>query len=319
MTPRILLNLGILLAVIVLAVIAFYPGQHTEPATPMVTLLTVNKADVKTISIQGSNKPALVFTKQDQQWFMTAPAQVRADEHHMSTLLNILEQPADHKLVVDKNNLSKYGLDSPLFTMRFNDLPVAIGGTDPIRQRRYIMAQDTVYLVDDSFSRWLGEGAGAFIDAALLPPGSIIKKVQLPDFEVVKTDTQWQYNPLNSGSGGAGAAEDSKTAHFSPDSLQTFIDEWRYGRALQVSLLNAPYDQPKAPQVKVFLQGQSEPVVFHEETSADDTAFVRADLNIRYHLTKDTLQRLTKITEPQDIESDPDAEPANEPTTPQDN
>jgi len=303
MTPRTLLNLGILLAVIALAAIAFFPRQQSEPETPMTSLLAVNKADVKTIRIQGSGIPELSFNKQDQQWLMSAPVQITADDHRISTLLNILEQPANHKLPVNKTELPKYGLDSPLFFIYFNDLPLAIGGTDPIHQRRYVMAQDTVYLVDDTFSRWLGEGAGAFMDSALLPPGSVIQKIQLPDFEIVKEDTHWLYKPA-----GESAAE--KTPHYSPDSLQTFVDEWRYGRALQVSQLETPYKLTGGRRFKVFLQGQAEPVEFFEELSTDDTALVRADLNIRYHLTKDTLQRLTTVTEQKDIEPDPEADPS---------
>lgn len=306
MTPRSLLNLGILVAVIILAAIAFYPRQQPEPETAMVTLLTISKADVETISIQGAGKPQWDFDKQDEHWFMNAPVRVRANEHRISTLLNILRQPADHKLAVAPNSLSKYGLDAPLFSIRFNGTAVSVGGSDPIHQRRYVMARDSVYLVDDSFSRWLGEGAGAFIDAALLPPDSTIQKIQLPNFEVVKSEAQWQYKPEQE-------SETANAAHYSPDSLQTFIDEWRYGRALQVSVLSAPYDPSKGRPLKVFLQNQAEPVVFYEESSAEDTALVRADLNIRYHVTKDTLGRLTKVTEQNDIEPSPEEEPANAP------
>jgi hypothetical protein len=307
MTPRSLLNLGIFIVVIVLAAIAFYPRQQTQPTTPTVQLFPVNKTDVQSIRIEGPKKAELRFHKQDQQWFMTAPVKIRAAEHQITTLLNILEQPADHKLPVEKSSLSQYGLDKSRFTLYFNDLPLVVGGSDPIHQRRYVMAQDAVYLVDDSFSRWLAEGAGAFIDAALLPPGSIIKKIQLPDFEVVKTETKWQYNATNPSTA-------ANTPHYSQDSLQTFIDEWRYGRGLQVSLLSAPYKLANERQFKVFLQNQAEPIVFYEQSSGDDTAFVRGDLNISYHLTKDTVQRLTKVMEQKDIEPNPDAEPENEPT-----
>ena len=328
MTSRSILNIGILIAVIALGFIAFYPAEKEPPPMPTVQLLPLNKGDVQTLSIVGTDNAELHFSKQDQQWFMIVPVQVRAGEHQITTLLNILDQPGDRRLPIEGSDLSKYGLDAPVFSVQFNGLPIAIGGTDPIHQRRYVMSQDAVYLIDDSFSRWLREGAGAFIDPELLPPGSIISKIQLPEFEVSKTETQWQYsatidnsiskdNDAETDKNALNGSATKNTKHFSQDSLQMFIDEWRYGRALQVSILAAPYKHSKGRQINVYLQNQAEPIVFYEEQSAQDTAFVRADLNIRYQLTKDTEQRLTKVTQPQDIETDPEpvAEPNFTPAT----
>ncbi|WP_455210336.1 DUF4340 domain-containing protein [Kaarinaea lacus] len=287
MSPRNLLNIIMLLAVIVLAVIAFYPGTHPEPPPPMVQLLPLSKADIHSLNIHSHDKPVLRFNKEDQHWFMTEPLYIRASDHLINTLLEIVQQPSGTQLAVDKNSLAKYGLDSPRYGLEFNEYPVAIGETDPIHQRRYVMAQDSVYLIEDYFSHLLMEGEGALIDHALLPPGSLIEKLQLPNLTLAKLEGQWQITD----------ARDLESDHYSQDSLQTLIDEWRYGRALTVTLLGEAYEKTSAPTIKVFLKNQLDPIEFYVGQSQLHTLFIRPDIKVRYHLAKDTLQRLTRLTE----------------------
>ena len=292
MASRYLLNLAILIAVIVLAVIAFYPAMRNEPPPPMLQLLPVTKADIHTLNIHSHDKRVLSFSKQGEQWVMTEPVHARASEHRIMTLLDILQQPASSRLAVDKNNLAKFGLDAPRYGLEFNEYSLTIGDSDPIHQRRYVMALDTVYLIDDYFSHLLTEGEGALIDHALLPPGSLIEQLQLPDLTLRKKQGQWQITE----------ASHLAAEHYSQDSLQTLIDEWRYGRALTVTLLDGAEKTHSLPAIKVFIKNQSEPIVFYVDSSSQDTAYIRPDLKVRYHLTKDTAQRLTRITEKPDPE-----------------
>ena len=292
MSARNLLNIVILLAVIILAVIAFYPATQPETPQPMLRLLPLNKTDIQTINIHSHDKPVLRFGKQGQQWFMTEPLHILASEHRVNTLLDILQQPEGTQLAVDKNNLAKFGLDAPRYGLEFNGNPVAIGDTDPIHKRRYVLAQDTVYLIEDYFSHLLLEGEGALIDHALLPPDSRILKLQLPNLTVAKVEGQWQITD----------ASQLDAEHYSQDALQTLIDEWRYGRGLTVTLLSEPYDTSNVPVIKVFVRSQDDPIVFYMDQSQLHTLLIRPDLKIRYHLTKDTTQRLTQLTEKTDTE-----------------
>jgi len=287
MSSRNILNIVILLVVIVLAVIAFYPGTQPEPPPPMVKLLPLSKSDIHSLNIHSHDKPVLRFHKENQQWFMTEPLRIQASEHRINTLLEIVQQPGGTQLAVDKNNLAKFGLDSPRYGLEFNEYPMAIGETDPIHNRRYVMAQDSVYLIEDYFSHLLMEGEGAFIDHALLPPDSLIDKLQLPDLTLRRHQGQWQITD----------ASHLEAEHYSQDSLQTLIDEWRYGRALAVTLLKEPYDSPQAPIIKVLLRNQTDPIEFYVEQSQLHTLFIRPDLKVRYHLAKNTLERLTRLTE----------------------
>jgi hypothetical protein len=287
MNPRNLLNVAILVAVIVLAAIAFYPSTQLEPPPPMVHLLPLNKSDINSVNIHSHDKRVLRFAKQEAHWFMTEPLHISANEHRINTLLDLLQQPSGTQLTVDKNNLSKYGLDAPRYGLEFNGYPMAIGDSDPIHQRRYVMAQDSVYLIEDFFSHLLTEGEGALINPELLPPGSQIEKLQLPNLTLRKQEGEWQITD----------ASHLEAEHYSQDSLQTLIDEWRFGRALTVTLLSEPYNNPKAPTIKIYLRDQADPIVFYIEPSPLHTLFIRPDLKIRYHLTKDTIQRLTQLTE----------------------
>jgi hypothetical protein len=287
MSARTILNIVIAAAVIVLAVIAFYPGNKPEPPPPMVQLLPLNKADINQLNIHSHDKPVLRFSKQDQQWFMTDPIKVRASKHRIDTLLDLLRQPSSTKLSVDKNNLAKFGLDTPRYGLEFNGYSMTIGDTEPLHKRRYVMAQDTVYVIEDYFSHLLMEGEGALIDHALLPPGSIIEKLQLPELTLEKKQGQWQITEANR----------LNAEHYSQDSLNALIDEWRYGRALTVTLLDKNYDSTGVPTIKIYLKNQPDPIVFYVDQTQVHTLLIRPDLKIRYHLTKDTAQRLMRLIE----------------------
>jgi hypothetical protein len=218
---------------------------------------------------------------------MSDPVHARASEHRIGTLLDLLRQPSSTQLQVDKNNLAKYGLDAPRYGLEFNEYSMTIGDTEPLNNRRYVMAQDTVYLIEDYFSHLLTEGEGALIDHALLPPGSIIEKLQLPELTLQKKAGQWQISD----------ASRLDAEHYSQDSLHTLIDEWRYGRALTVTLLSEPYDTSAAPAIRVYMQDQADPIIFYVDQTQLHTVFIRPELKIRYHLTKDTAQRLMRLTE----------------------
>ena len=293
LSSRTWLNIVIATAVIVLAVIAFYPASKPELPPPMLQLLPLNKTDITSLAIHSHDKAVVKVNKQAEQWFMIEPVHIRASEQRVNTLLDLIKQPASTHLVVDKNNLAKFGLDSPRYGLEFNGYSMVIGDSDPIHQRRYVMAQDQVYLIEDYFSHLLLEGEGALIDHELLPAGSAIEKLQMPNLTLHKTESKWEILDANH----------LESDHYSQDSLQTLVDEWRYGHALSVSVLNAPYQLGEAPFIKVFLQNQTEPVTFYVERDPVHTLLIRPDLKVRYHVTRDTEQRLTRLTpKPTDAE-----------------
>jgi hypothetical protein len=45
------------------------------------------------------------------------------------------------------------------------------------------------------------------------------------------------------------------------------------------------------------MQDQADPIIFYVDQTQLHTVFIRPELKIRYHLTKDTAQRLMRLTE----------------------
>ena len=293
MSSRNILNIVILGAVLILAVIAFYPSMQKPTEAPVIHLFDMPKSAINHFTIQGRNQSPQRFIKQDQQgsvekWYMEEPVHAKASESRLNTLLDIVEKPSRSQFQVEAANLAKYGLDSPIATLTFNEHTIAIGNNDPIHQRRYVLAEGKVHLIDDNFSHLLNENVGHLIDHALLPADSVIEKLTLPDFELIKMDANWQLTPPRNGG-------------VSQDVLQTFVDEWRYSQSLDVTILAEPYTNTSAPTIRIKLQGQDSPILFYIEQTTQGTAFIRPELKLRFHLTKDTAQRLLQL---------PDIEPA---------
>ena len=287
MSSRNILNIAILAVVLILAVVAFYPSIQKPTEAPVIRLFDMPKSAITHLTIQGRNQTPQRFTKLDPQgsmekWYMEEPIHAKASEPRLNTLLDIVEQPSRSQYQVETANLAKYGLDSPIATLTFNEHAIAIGNNDPIHQRRYVLVDGKVHLIDDNFSHLLNENIGHLIDHDLLPVDSVIEKITLPDFELIKMDTSWQLTPPRNGS-------------VSQDVLQTFIDEWRYSQALDVTIMVEPYTNRTAPAIRIKLQGQDTPILFYVEHTEQGTVFIRPEFKMRFHLTKDTAQRLLQL------------------------
>lgn len=283
MPSRTILNIVIFFAVIVLGVLAFYPGEQNEQHKPGVRLTSLNKADIQFLAIHGLSETTVQFNKQQSGWYMSKPVHAKASEHRINTLLDVVEQTSHSQYQVPKDNLAKYGLAQPKYTLEFNNHLIAIGQNEPIKQRRYVLFENTVHIIDDFFSHLFSQSPATLIDHALLPMDSVIVKIVLPQYEINKVDSQWQVTP-------------SEGKAYSQDVLQTLVDEWRYGRALQMSLLTTAQTSTNTAKIlQVYLQNQASPVVFHVENTPQQILFIRPDLMLRYHLTPNSAQRLLRI------------------------
>ncbi|MDQ7072686.1 MAG: hypothetical protein Q9N32_03035 [Gammaproteobacteria bacterium] len=64
--------------------------------------------------------------------------------------------------------------------MQFNDHIFQFGTTEPISQHRYILHNNSVYLIDDNVAPLLKANAASFIDNKLIPLKRPILKISLP-------------------------------------------------------------------------------------------------------------------------------------------
>lgn len=260
MTPRIFLNTGLLL---MFAVLAFIIYQQTR--TPQ--QLSVSRyldSDTTTNSI---NK--IVLTRQSgtisfnlihQQWFMTAPYNIKAHAPRIKHLLSLLASPVTQNYPLNDVDITKFGFTNNQenntvlsgVNIRFNDTFIYIGHLHPINHERYIIIHDRLLLVQEEVSPLINAQATGFIDLGLLPTDS--------DSLSLKT----QYRDMS---------------RLSAEQLESISLNWQSAQAFAVHQY-----LPRKQLGRCVVADQHNNITF--EISDDEPWLIlgRSDLGIEYHL-----------------------------------
>ncbi|WP_455202909.1 DUF4340 domain-containing protein [Kaarinaea lacus] len=285
MSSRAWLNVVILIAVVVLALFAFYQPSNNSEQTLQHALTPMNKVEVSDIEIRRPGKTTVRLQKQDQHWYVREPIKVPASPYRVDTLLELLQQNSFSRYQVEPANLAKYGLQPPKAELQFNHTTLALGEVDPLRGRRYVLFADQVHLINDNYEFVVNASVKTYVDAALLPQQSAIEDLRLPDMEIRLQQGRWQISPPPAQS-------------YSQDDIQSLIDEWRYGQALAVELLQQPRAlDPTATIISVTLKDQTTPLEFELIQKPEQTVLIRPELGIRYQLAPGSANRLFAIVD----------------------
>jgi len=208
-----LLNIVLLVTVTALAWFAWYMPSREEAAR--VTLSPVKPAAVARIVLKRQGRPAVELERRGQQWWITAPLKVRADEFQVMRMLTILEaQPTARLPGTDR---ARFGLDPPAAVLDIDGVQYAFGGINSVTREQYVLHGDTIHAVELRHGAALPADAGALIRRALLGETDQPVAVTLPEFAVRKTGGKWTLTP---------PAND-----ISADDLQRYVDQWRMASA----------------------------------------------------------------------------------------
>ncbi len=294
MSSRTLLNLVLLGIVIALIAVAVYePGKAPTPALPKLTALT--PADITRIRIERYDDAHIKLEKQEGIWYLREPVVLPASEFLVNTILRISEADSHAQYPMSELDLAQTGLAEPKVILYLNGLRIEYGKTEPLNHRRYLRIGDTVHLVLDTTYPHLRSEATNLIDTALLPPGSELHALHLPEGKVSKQEGTWIVAPTQ--------------PELSADAMQQWLDEWRHARAIQVKAYSG--DMLK-PEISVYLEGDQAPLRF-DITRGDDTLILgRSDLGVEYHMVESVGKKLIALPQPAGAERLGDAPPPTE-------
>jgi hypothetical protein len=106
----------VLLVVAGLFAYIWFVDRKKEPAgeTKKETILTVDKAKAKEISIEATGQDTIRLVKEGTSWKVTSPFEAPADDSAVSSMLTSLEKLEADEVVVEKaTDVAQYGLKSP--------------------------------------------------------------------------------------------------------------------------------------------------------------------------------------------------------------
>ena len=274
MNRRMLLNLGLLLLVLALALLAWMePGIGPEEGPPRLTAFTAD--EVTQVSIRRLHGGGLVLEREAGEWLMTSPVRTYANEFRIEPLLRVVEAASHGRFPAAGRDLGEYRLDPPLAVLRVNGEEIAFGGTEPIDQRRYARLGDTIHLIDDHYYYRLQADYPAFVSNRLLPPAGRPRAIELPGLSLARDEEgRWTASPLGD---------------LTPDGINELVDAWVRAQALEVEAYDAAAEEA---QGSVRVEMEDGAIVFGLLERGFGVALARADLGLLYHLAEEQASRL---------------------------
>ena len=279
MSSRNLLNLVLLVVVAALvAVVIIKPGKQV---TPVVKLTDLSQSAITRIEIRRNDSdPKVVLARQDGNWQMLEPYKMPANAFKAQAITELAEAVAKASYpITPGEDLKPFGLDKPQLTVVLNGkVRLQFGTTEPLNFQRYIREGNTLYLIFDSFFYNLSVPPTEFVDHALLPPGSTISQLELPNLSLTPAGDGWQATP--------------PVKDLSNDQVNELFERWSMAQASEVQT----YKPGKvSEQARVYLKGQAQPLVFDVLHEDQAIAFGRADLGLQYKFTPDTGKPLLEL------------------------
>ncbi len=268
---RIWINIGLFAAIIILSIYISWSDKQTVSEVKHLT--NIDASTIMKIDVERKDLKNFSFEKKGDDWYMQSPMQFRANVSRINAMLRMLQVESHGSLNPDEIDLSRFELDDPKIIMKLDNHEFQFGNTDAIDQRRYVLFENKIHLVNDFLYQQLMTNAAFFADSKLLKEGTEITSIEFPDNKIEKTDSGWQMQtPLD----------------IKPDDLQSIAFSWQDALAISVSL----YEAPETESLIKVKTKNNETVIFVIVKTTPHLVLGRKDLGIEYHMGSDDARRL---------------------------
>lgn len=222
----------LLLVVAVLLVWLMTESQMPESAAYITD--DIHASQVNEIKIVRHEQQTIQLQR-DQQWQLTQPTNVRANQTRINLLLSLLQQPVQQQIpVTEMTDLTEFGLQQPNLTLVLNEYHFAFGDIEPLSGYRYILHNKQIYLINDDISPLLSASASSFVDNRLLDPANNIQALHLPELHVEKTEQQYSALLVFQ----ENSSWRSKPQSHAQDKLLALLQNWQQAYAMQVVIMS---------------------------------------------------------------------------------
>lgn len=280
MRRQALLNLFMLLLVGALtALVLWGPEPEAPVATPLLTELQADR--VQRIEITFAERSPVVLLRDGGRWFIDNGQRWPADADRIQRILALTDAVSHARYPVAELDTAEVGLAPPRITLHLDDAVFEFGGQEPLNRYRYLRHGDAVHLVTDTVIHQLSDRPEDLVSRRLLPDDAKVVGLTLPGLS------------LQQGEGGAWRSIPPEPGR-SQDSFNSFIEGWRYARALQVTP-DSGDPGASADEVIVELGEPAQTVRFALISNDEDLVLERRDLGLSYSLAAGARERLLKL------------------------
>ena len=156
-------NIILAFIVIGLAYIAIQKPQFSDEPTKN-KISTVNIDTIKNITIISADQAAIKFVKKDKSWFLLINnEEVPALKSKMNHLFQLLNTESLDNFTASGEQLKQFKLLNPRLQVKYDNLTIAFGDSEPLKHRRYIFTHKKVHLIQNVFYHLLLQPENTYI------------------------------------------------------------------------------------------------------------------------------------------------------------
>ena len=274
MSKKNILNLFLLIAVAVLASLIFYTE---EKSTELGLLTRINPDSVTSINIQHNNKQASFLRQSDNRWKITQPVTIAANDFRINSILKLLAAPVHKRYRATEIDMEKIGLLRPDTVIKFDDVEISFGITNPATSLRFVRIGNAVSTIEDVYFPLLSSHFSSLVSLNLLPadtqPFSSIEKLILLNQTISKDERQfWQSN-----------------IDITTDNINKTLEHWQHDQAFGV------HQYLKRKQLgEVFIyRNNPDEIITYQITDTDPWLILaRPEIGLEYHLDAEAYETL---------------------------
>lgn len=281
---RTALNLLLLAVVAGLGLWVWLGAENPEKGPPLTAL---EESAITRIAVEHPQQPAIRLEKRDGSWFLTEPVQSAADPFEVNGILSLtsLEREQTLDAGVDRAALE---LAPPQYSVTLDDTRIDIGGTEPIKFRRYVAVGDTVGLVADPPSAALDADYSDLVAREIVPKGRTLQRIELPGLTLAREGETWK---------------STEQPDADPAQLAKLAQAWQDARALWNAA--EPAEGSSGDNVRLVLEDGSA-IELKVQAREPQLLLARPALKVHYTVSKALVKELFELPS-KDTEEDGDA------------
>ena len=262
MNQRICINIFLLVIIFVLSAIIF--SNKNEIEDELLPLSSINPKSIININVQRKNLDNLSFSKSNGVWNMITPFQFQANKARIESILKILEIKSYKKFNFDEVDIAQFALISPAIVLELNENKFSFGTNNPINQRRYILFNKKIHMVDDFHFPQLTTNATYFAETKLLPDKTNIISIQFPEYTIQLNNGKWQ----------------ASIPEYNEGKAKQIINKWRGVIAVSVN----KYEKQEGQKIITINSTSENEINFAIVATAPHLILGREDLGIQYNM-----------------------------------
>ena len=171
-------TLNLILLAIVIALTAFIYFSEKKN-TELERLTNIVPDSISSIIITRKNNTVTLSKQDNNQWEITQPTLVPANDFRITSLLKLINAPVHNKYSMNEIELNNIGLEATDTGIQFDQQMIYFGVINPITNLRYIRMNDSIYTIEDVYFPLINSHYSTLVSLNLLPSNSQIEKLTL--------------------------------------------------------------------------------------------------------------------------------------------